>query len=337
MNGRYRPDSSEDEFYAGYGGSAGVSFDMWQGARFTGNQSIGFQPYFTLDLAPSLDAPGLGQPVVDDPAFAGVIGEDNRYYSSQLALSQRVSRRGSLGFTYHRQVSDFASATSDYTSSGGGAGYTHTISKGLSLRAGYGYSESSSDSEGAVEPVRVHSIDAGVNFNRALSFSKRTTLSFSTGSSGVADASGTRYYITGGAQLQRELGRTWAAAAGYSRNVQFVDAVRRPVLSDGATLSFGGLINRRLQFNSSASVSFAHSTTGEGDEFDTYLAAAGLSYALTRYVSLDVNYTFYRYKFAETAVVPPGFDPETKRQAIRGTVSLWAPIFQRARRPDAAR
>lgn len=338
MSGRYRPNSN-DEFYAGYGGAAGISFGLWQGARFTGNQSLGYQPYFVLDLAPSLEVDGLNQPVVpviDEPGFAGVIGDDYLSYSTRLGLSQQVSRRGSLGFSFHQQVSDFSSARTDYTTRGGGGGYSHTLGKGLALRIGYGYQESGSDANGG-DPIRVHSIDAGVNFSRALSFSRRTTLSFSTGSAGVADASGTRYHITGGAQLRRELGRTWTAAAGYNRNVQFVDALRRPVLSDGAALTLGGSISRRLQFNSQAGVSFAHSGTSGNREFDTYLATAGVNYAVTRYVALGVNYSHYRYKFAEGAVLPPGFTGEMDRQGIRASLSLWAPIFQRARRPDAAR
>lgn len=337
MNGRYRPNSS-DEFYAGYGAGGGLSFPLWRGAHFTANQSVGYQPYFVFDpIVAPFEPVVLGGAVVQDPGFAGVVGEDYISYSTSASLSQQTSKRGSLSADFDRQTSDFASAETDFVSRSAGLGYSHNIGKGLDVNLGYGYSESSSDSVAGEDPIRVHSINAGVNFNRALSFSRRTTLSFSTGSAGVADASGTQYHITGSALLQRELGRTWAAGLSYDRRVQFVDALRRAILSDGAAASIGGLISRSLQFSARAGVSFAHSGTSGAKEYDTYLATAGVNYAITRYLALGVNYSFYRYKFAQGAVPPPGYSQEMDRQGIRANLSVWAPIFQRARRPDAAR
>ena len=84
---------------------------------------------------------------------------------------------------------------------------------------------------GPDEATRLHSFDVGIDFHKALSLSRRTTLSFGTGTTAFADVNGTHIYATGNATLTRELGRTWFATAAYNRDVSFLSTFREPVLS----------------------------------------------------------------------------------------------------------
>lgn len=334
-NTRYSPSVTKD-FETGVSAGMGVSGGLWRGARFGISTSAGYQPYYILSLIPALAEPPLGD-APEAPFEYGAIAEDYYSYSGSADLSQRVSSRGSLAFHATGQRSDFRSGhRPDTTTFGAGGGYSHTIAKGLSLRLGYGFQEYDYANRAARD--RVQSVDAGVDLNRPLSFSRRTTLAFSTGSAAVDDGSSDlQYHLTGGVSLQHDIGRTWGAAAGYSRTVQFIDALAETYLSDRVSATFGGLISRRLHFTSQASIAFARAGSRGGSDFDTYLGSLGFRYGLTRSLALGLNYSYYRYQFVEGSVPPPGFGPDLDRQSITANVSFWAPLIYRARRPDAPR
>ena len=68
----------------------------------------------------------------------------------------------------------------------------------MDARAGYTYGEGDYGDGGTREH---HAIDAGVNYNRALSISRQTTLSFGTGTSALRTLGNLRFTITGNARL----------------------------------------------------------------------------------------------------------------------------------------
>jgi hypothetical protein len=333
-SGRYRPGSS-DEYYGAYSGGSQFSMGLWRGSSLSTGLSVNYQPYFVLDIVPPLDGAGSPEPVITDPEFAAS-ADDYIGYGGNVALSQQVSRRGALAFSYGYRRSEFSDGAGDVSSMMASAVYTRNLSRGLALRLGYRYWESALVN-GDQAPTRAQTVDAGLAFSRALSLSRRTKLSFSTGSAAVSDGSATRYSLTGSAELTRELGRTWSTALAYDRRVQFVDALRRAILSDSAALSLSGLITRRLQSSSSASTSFAQAGSSQGSAFQTYRLGSGLSCALTRMLALNVNYSYYRYGFDQQADIPSGLRRKAGSQSLSASLSFWAPLFYRARRADAAR
>jgi hypothetical protein len=87
-------------------------------------------------------------------------------------------------------------------------------------------------------PRVLHNVQAGINYGRPLSISRRTSFSFSTGSAiAVRDdlsnpdaAPATTARLTGNASLTHELGRTWTARATYRRGLTLPRRLRRRVL-----------------------------------------------------------------------------------------------------------
>ena len=334
-NTRYSPGVAE-AFTTGAGAALGISGTVWRGGRVTASGSAGYQPYFTLALVPTIiDAP-LADAPVNLPEFAA-LQDDRLTYGAMVGVSQSVSRRGSLAFHADANRSEFRSGErGDTTTIGAGGGYAHNLAKGLGLRLGYGFRVART--KGSSIDTRLHSLDIGVDFSRAISFSRRTSLAFSTGSSAVTDGGDPQYHLTGAASLRHEIGRTWFAAAGYQRQVQFIDALADTYLSDGASVTLAGLVSRRLQFHSQASVGFAHPGGRSGSsEFDSYLGSVGIQYGVTRSLALGVDYAYYRYEFAPDAVLIHGFGRKLDRHSVRAHLSFWAPLLHRARRPDAAR
>ena len=68
-------------------------------------------------------------------------------------------------------------------------------------------------------------LNFGVDYNKALSFSRRTKVTFSTGTAGIEDriTGQVTYNMIGGVGLSREFGRTWNAGVFYSRDVRYVE------------------------------------------------------------------------------------------------------------------
>ena len=57
-----------------------------------------------------------------------------------------------------------------------------------------------------------------------------------------------------------------------------------------------------------------------------------LSTALTRFMNVGVDYAYFDYSFNEDIVLDAGVPRDINRQSIRAHLSLWAPLFNRARR-----
>jgi hypothetical protein len=329
---RYYP-GTLDDFLSSHAGSARFSMQVRRGTRLTAGQSIAYQPRNLLDLFAGLDGDDTGLvPVADEDAAVGVQQYRTLGTGARLSHSHQLGRRSSVDVSYgyqHRQISWSDRRYGRHSVSGG---YRRDLSQGLSLRIGYGFNDTRH--YGAdVEPLRTHNIDGGVNYNRALSFSRRTTLSFATGSRAVNNAGRTRFRATGSARLTHQIGRTWSTWVAYNRDVGFIDAFDQPFDYDAATGGIGGMLNRRVQFSGSARASYGRIGFAGGRRFDTWSGTAGLNFLLTRLVSAGASYVFHTYTFGEDVVLPPDMSRSLHRHGVRGTVSLSAPLFTRSRRP----
>jgi hypothetical protein len=73
---------------------------------------------------------------------------------------------------------------------------------------------------------------------------------------------------------------------------------------------------------------------GDYGDVATYSGVAGITWALTRYLGTGLTYAYYRHDLAGGVALAPGFPNHFDGQTIRASVSVWAPVFQRARRPE---
>ncbi len=251
-------------------------------------------------------------------------------------MAYRVTQRTSLTANYGYGVAGEAGRQDRFVSHNLGGGVSYQLARGIALRAGYQYGEARYGTSD--EPVLNQSIDAGVDYNRSLSFSRRTSLSFSTGSAATRTENGTQFRATGDATLQHEIGRSWSASLGYRRGVTLSESWREPVMSDSAAVTFGGMINRRMQFASMLQGALGSvGSQSSGGTFDNYYATSNLSIALTRFMQAGVSYSYYHHRFDQSVVLPVGAEPLSERQSVSANISLWAPLLQRSRRPNAPR
>ena len=327
--------SLESRFMRRYFGSVGASVRATREITLTGTAT--YMPYSLSSFYPystTLATPGVAAPDID---FSSSL-EHYLTYSGGVSYLRQLSRRTRLGADYTLQRWDGTAFSEDYTNHTAGGRLIFEINRGLNLRAGYQYS--AADYGPTARQFNHHFIDAGVDYNRPLSFSRRTTLSISTGTSATSnpDDGQTRLNATGSAQLTHEIGRTWAATVSYARGVNLDAAWGDVVTSDSANVSYGGLISRRLSFESSAQASTGHvGFVSSANSFESYYGNASLGYALTRHLDFGVTYAYYRHRFDSGVALPTDFVNQFNRHSVRASVSVWAPLFQRARRANAAR
>ena len=319
-------------FVRRYFGSAGASVQV---SRYiTAQGSVAYTPFSLSSLLPYYRGE-LEDVALPDVDFASSI-EHYRAYSAGAAYQRQLSRRTRINADYSFRTRDGSFAARDYHSHRVGGGLTHELGRDLNFNAGYRYG--TSDRALDDRSLQTHNINVGIDYNRSLSFSRRTTLSFSTGTAAVTrpleDDTRTRFSVIGDVQLTHEIGRTWNATAGYARNVRFDEDWPDFVSSDSLSASLAGLLSQRLQFQSSVrgSTGKVGLSSQEGG-FRGYYANAGLAYALGRQVGVSLTYAYYRHRFARGVELPADFANHYNRHSVRASLNLWAPLFARARRP----
>jgi hypothetical protein len=213
--------------------------------------------------------------------------------------------------------------------------------RGLTLQAGYAsrqgtYHDVAEDS--AVDRrVRTDSIDAGLSYSRALSFSRRTHFAFSSGSTVVSDGGARRYDLIGNATLTREVGRTWDAALTYSRQAGFVDTFAAPAFNDSVAASMAGLITRRIRVSAGAGATRGQVGVRNANGYRSYQGNVQLGVALNRVIECSFDYVAYSYEFDNADFVPIVAGTRATQQIAQVSLGVWVPLFERARRPHAAR
>jgi hypothetical protein len=309
---------------------SGVEWNIGEG--FAAGAQASYQPYSLAALYPLFVDPRTGDETIDED-FAS---SDAHYasYSGNLSYGHQLTRRTSIAMDAAYRIRESSFRGVRRIRSGGGR-ISRNMTRDLSLRLGYHYYDAEYD--GFANRAANHIIDAGVDYSHALSVSRRTRLSFSTGTSAATSptTNRTRYRAVGSAELGHEFGRTWFGSLGYDRGLRFSDSWPEPVFYDAATAGLYGLISRRLQFHAVARAALGSRqvAANDGSRFHTYYGNAGLSYALSRFIDAGVSYSYYQHRFADSFVLAPGYPNHVSRESARVYISAWAPLFRRTGRP----
>jgi hypothetical protein len=317
-----------------YYADAGLSVQLMRRSQLTLNQSASYAPSYFSRLFPAV-APGPASAQVDSgqqPAdYAADASEGYRNLSTALGLTHSLTRRDTLSFSGSFRSSAFSGATiSAYVVRGQ---FSRGLTRRAVLRVGYGYREafwSYLD-----QRVRSHDIDLGVDYRRTLSFSRRTRLGFTFGSTllrsplrdEITETTRLQYRAVSNAWLDHQFGRTWNASLKYERGVGVIDGLAEPVFTDGVSLNVGGLLNRRTTLSAIASYSAGESAFTQGTPgFDTYMGAVRLGIAVSKSLSTFADYTYYSYDFSQATTLLDGAPEKLGRNALRVGLAFWTPF-----------
>jgi hypothetical protein len=337
---------------ASHNASVGFVAPLGRRTSLSASQGFAYSPTYAFGVFPPL--PGEELDVVPAEALLfdySVFDSEAFTLQSDVEVSRMVSARGSLSaFGTYRgidQLEEQDDGVHDLTERRFGAAYSQRLSRNVGLRVGYAYrvGDYGGQSEGA-EPFETHDIDLGLDYRHAISFSRRTTFSVSTGSTitrsdsvsgpsssaaepGASEQPGEyQYYLLATAELEHEMGLTWRARAAYERNVQYVEGFSAPFYSDAAVASLGGFLTRRADARFTALYSTGTVGLGTADGYDIASANAGLRFALSRSLALYTNYVFHQYAFSERVELPLGFARRLVRHGVRAGLSVWAPFLE---------
>jgi hypothetical protein len=309
--------------------------EIVQSHQASASQSLQLSRPFRIGPLFSGDQFSFGAPP-GPPTDAFASADEYVSVGASMGLSHQFSRNVAINGGYLYQTSGW-SESSRHVVQGARVGSTFGLARGLGLRFGYGYYEARFG-EVDTRTGRNHSVDAGIDYAGSLSLSRRTTLSFSTGSSAFRDRHQTHFRIIGGAQLDREIGRSWRGVLAYARYGYYADRLGEVVFSDAVNLSVGGLITRRVSLHTGIGASYGRVGLADGNNrARAVYGFAGLSTALGRYVALGGNYTYYLHSFGAEVSLPGGIPREIDRQSIGVHLSVWAPLFTSARSQNASR
>ena len=298
-----------------------------------------FAPFLAVDPSGSADAPTHDFAAADQQSVVT---------SGTVGLSQQLSPRMSLSTSAGWNRGRFRSVGFDSTRLDGRSvsfAFRGNVSRDLGVRLGYGFQDGHFGEVPATRTAaKVHNLDMGVDYNRALSFSRRTTLAVGTGSSlaqshDVQSPDRTWYFMLNArASLTHEIRRTWTATLDYARGTQFVHGFNDVTVSDNVTAGLGGLLSTRVQLSTSAGYSTGQVGLGaNGPRFGSYTGSGELTVALSRVVGMYAQYMYYHYDVPPTSSAFGVLPPRLGRQALTFGLNGTLPFMKDTRSPRDSR
>jgi hypothetical protein len=329
---------------ASYYGNVGASLHLARRTQLFVNQRLWRTPSYLSrlleGLTPQPERNTVDNAVHEEDAATDYSrdGADRAFtgFDTAVSLSHGITRRGTVTLSGSARNSDVNNQSTLKTYDIHGE-FAYGLTKGASLRMGYGYREGTLGAPAARYTSR--DIDIGLDYNRALSFSRRTTIGLSFGSALVStplgeeigETSRMQYRVVGDGWINHQMGRSWTLRGQLVRGITFVEGFPTPVASNAFTTTLRGLVNRRVEVGAAATY-----TKGESavllrqNTFDTYTASVRARMALSRSSAGYVEYTHEAYDFSrdmQLLTVMPA--RRFQRNVLRGGLTLWVPIVGR--------
>jgi hypothetical protein len=297
------------------------------GSRITFTEHFKNLPEFSVA---DLHEDTLGEIIPPNQIIGSTVTRYTRY-GTNVDVSQRLRNRSRASFSV--QWAKGMLPTHAWTELLFTGTLSYAIAKGLSAYGGYELGGQRDEIPGAVRESHPR-INAGIDYHRPLSLSRRTTLSFSTGTAGVHDRqlNTTTYSLIGGVHLSREFGHTWSAALVAARDVRYIEPLSQPLFSDAYSFLVSGTFTRRVDFHSSLSVAKGHIGTTNVTNTDSYYGSTALSFSLSRTLALGSDYS-YSYLTTLPLGLPLNVYQNLSQQSFRIYVKVWAPLITSKKQP----
>ncbi len=308
-----------------YAGSAGMSATLAPRLRVGANASASRSSHFTLAILPVFAEDPVNPVEVPSMDYNLTAGElDRRHFGGQISYSPM--RRSNISANYSVGESTAGERFLTLKSKAWGVGYSHGLTRNASLRLGYRRQQGT---YGGSPRVPVDSYDVGINYSRPLSFSRRTTLLFSTGTAVVGTQDRRYGTVIGRATLNHRFSRAWNADISYNRAVGFIDGFEDPVLTDAVLSSLVGTVHRRVTIVNTLGYSNGNIgvRTASSSRYTTYTGGLRAQIALYRGFHAFAHYVYYHYQFKNTAFIPFGAPSRLNRQGIRGGIIYTVPLI----------
>ena len=303
------------------------------GTRFTidANARAVRSPFFQISLADALPIPFLQLSVPGNSDAATRLTNDA--FDGEAGFTTRFARRSTFGASVLRRDIRFPEQPGrNYAAWGSRADFRQRLTRYSSLR--FSYTREQARQQLLSDGLYIHEmLDVGVDMDRDLSITRRTSLAFYTQTSILRAPGGPRRFrLNGGATLGHDFKRTWNAAVIVNRDTELHPGFVAPLFSDGVTFSLGGMPTARTEFTVNGSARRGHVGFDGANRVNSQSGVARLSAGITKKTGLYGQYTYYRYDLLPGATVVD-IQPRLARQQLAIGVTLWLPIHTYVRTP----
>ena len=209
---RYLTEAS-DLSASSYSAGAGINRAFSSRTNLNLNGNVAYQPFYQFGLPAGLGEPLIGAPTPSNLNLA-ILEQASWIYNGNIGFNRRLSRVSTLDVSYTINRQDFQGGGaavegeedfSDITGHAAGFLFRRTLTRNMGLRLGYSYRYGTYPLD-TTRTFGGHNLDVGVDYDRSLRFSRKTSFSFSTGTSIVrADDSRYFYRFTGFANLRHRV------------------------------------------------------------------------------------------------------------------------------------
>ncbi|MBS1817542.1 MAG: hypothetical protein JSU08_06415 [Acidobacteria bacterium] len=321
--------------------SSGFTSQLSKQISFGVSGSAGYAPFYNFNQLTSAPGSLPNAPIGSDQILPGAgfgfgaAYEPNVNLGASTNLSANLTRKSRLSVMGdYRTIWLTKSHSYGYDTAMASANYSYSITRQLSVRAGYRREISTLGSPGGGRQPSYarNGFEVGVDYGDALTLAlgRRTTLRVAPSASVVRWNNSTYFRVNGSASLTYNFARSWTAAANYTRDLGFMIGFTQPILSDTAGATLAGMLAKRVRLTNG--VSWTHGRIGFGDAptLNWYTASSSLSVAVNRRIAIFSQYSYSVYD------VPPGSwslvsVSRFARQAVNVGLTAYVPVFSTGR------
>ena len=291
-----------------------------------------YTPYFQFYRQfPTLLPAGVLVPP-SSPYLATVV--ESHTYDMVGGFTSFYSKHSTLSASFTRRETRFSRFPDGNVSVTGGRGlWSRQLNRDFRGRLGYGRETIRLASLPGAEYIHEF-IDAGVDFERVLSLTRRTTFGFTTETSMVRKpGTGRHYRLNGRAALSTWLRRTWLASVSFNRTTDFLPGYAEPLFSDNVGVAVTGLFSRRIEFIATAAAGrgvFGIDRPEPNGHFLLANATTQLNFAFTRHVGLFGQHVLYYFEMPPGASSVAPVDRLSRQTFIVG-ITAWIPVLNQQR------
>ena len=318
------------------GQSASGSLAVLLGRRFnlSVSGSAAYSPNYSLVFGAI--APVDADPMPSTTADYSVVKRGVYSSATNSALSVKLDNRTTLRLSGGLQRSDFVNPEDPSLNAWDGlVRLTRQLTRSAGLHVGYGRKSGRYGLNAGVDRVVIDDIDVGLDYNRPLSSSRRTFLSFGSGSAMSSGRTGQRdYSITGNANLSHGFGRTGHVTLAYDRSLRMLEGFSTPVFTDNVLMSLVGNVAPRVALTTSAGYSVGLARTAETDTMATdnglraWTATGRVNILLNKRSTLYAEYQRYQYNIGQSVHLLARIPNDQDRQTLRVGLSIGVPLVR---------
>jgi hypothetical protein len=344
---RYLPDLREFHSVM-HTGALGVASSLPNRFVLKANTGLAYSPSYLYGLFPTLPATSDTEPIAGYSDPYDVDASSSYSSNSSLALDRRIGRRSTLSLVADFTHTDFANSDSlletpiaittrpDLTVYSIGGRFSRNFTRDNAVSVGYRY-RTGEFGYALGRTTGEHAIDIGLDMSRRLSATRRVNFSGRIGGSAVDVPDFSLFNTVRQYRFDTELSASYPILrashlrGSYTRGLQFVAGLTRPVFANGFTAEFNGVLLRRLEVLARVGLAQGQSVVTRDQLIDTNSTQLKLGYRVTREFSAYTEYIHYQYEAGSEPLIPvaPGMPADLKRDTIRAGLEWRVPAFRK--------